>query len=153
MDEEKIAEKGAEPIMEIVQHLKELFPVDGGSDVRARDDSLSNVIFYLYQLGVVGIIAPTTSADDKDPDTVVVAITPPWSIGLPAKELYQDENVVGKYKGVISDVFGGLFPALSLDGVGEGVVEFEKKLAAAAPKEEDANDVTVSPVAVLFFVM
>ena len=135
MDENKIAEIGVEPIMEVINHVQDLYNGENG---------LANAIFYLYELGVTAILAPYTSADDKDPDTVIVAITPPQRIGLPAKELYKDNNVVGKYKDVINDVFGGLFPDAKTSSVGDDIVDFEKKLASAAPKEEDANDVTVS---------
>ena len=140
MDEGKIAEVGTGPLMEVINHVKELFPAD--ADVSSRAESLHGAILYLYQMGVTALVAPFTSADDKDPDTVIVAITPPQSMGLPAKELYQDDKVVGKYKGVISDVFGGLLPSLDAQAVGDDIADFEKKLAEAAPKEEDANDVT-----------
>ena len=144
MDEAKIAEVGSSPLVEVINHVKELFPVD--EDVAKRDESLHGAVLYLYQMGVTALIAPFTSADDKDPDTVVVAITPPQSMGLPAKELYEDDKILGKYKGVVSDVLGSLLPNMHLQAAGDDVAEFEKKLAAAAPKEEDANDVTVSVI-------
>ncbi|KIW04230.1 uncharacterized protein PV09_04536 [Verruconis gallopava] len=141
MDETTIQKDGAKPLIEIINHVKELYPVSI-SDVNMKDERLQTAISYLYELGITAIIAPYTGADDKDPDTVVVAITPPGRIGLPAKELYEDEKIVEKYKAVISDVFSGLFSGLDIESVGDDVAEFEKKLAAAAPKEEDANDVT-----------
>jgi endothelin-converting enzyme len=144
VDEAAIKKEGLKPLMNVVNHVKELFPVTA-VDVGVKDERLQTAILYLYQLGVTAIIAPYTGADDTDPDTVVVAITPPRRIGLPAKELYQDDKIVAKYKSVISEVFAGLFPSLpDAKDVGDDIVEFEKKLAAAAPREEDANDVTVS---------
>jgi endothelin-converting enzyme len=144
MDEESIKKEGLKPLLEIVYHVKELFPISVASeDVRVRDERLQTAILYLYELGITAIIAPFTSADDKNPDAVVVAVMPPQRIGLPAKELYEDENIVGKYKSVVSEVFAGLFTnSLHAEVIGDDVVEFEKKLAAAAPREEDANDVT-----------
>jgi len=142
MDESKIAEIGAAPLIEVVDHVKDLFPANAAATT--RNDQLHGAVLYMYQLGITALIAPFTSADDKDPDTVVVAITPPQAFGLPAKELYHDDTIFEKYKAVITDVLGGLLPGLSSKSVGDDVAEFEKKLARAAPKEEDANDVTVS---------
>jgi endothelin-converting enzyme len=142
MDEDSVKKEGLKPLMEIINHVKELYPISV-SGVNAKDERLQTAILYLYQLGVTAIIAPYTGADDKDPDSVIVAITPPQRIGLPAKELYHDEKIVGRYKSVVSEVFSGLFPGLDVGAVGDGIVDFEKKLAAAAPREEDANDVTV----------
>lgn len=105
-------------------------------------------------------------ADDKDPAVVVVQAGPPYSVGLPAKDYYSDNDVLGKYEAAVAKVFENLSP----DHDGENatlhthwissrgsisvkekskdcahdVVEFEKKLAAAFPDAEDRDDVTVS---------
>lgn len=143
MDEEAIKKEGLKPMLKIINEVKELFPLSL-SDITINDERLQTAILYLYRLQITAIIAPYTSADDKDPDRVVVSITPPQRFGLPATELYKDDTVVTKYKNVISDVFNALFPALQAASIGDAIVAFEKKLAAAAPREEDRNDVTVS---------
>lgn len=108
-------------------------------------EEISDTILYLAKLGVSALVSSGTGADDKDPDTVVVSVSAPYRIGLPAKELYQDEKIVKKYEDVASQVLS----ALDLTSVhsivdSHALVEFEKKLAAASPDAEDRDDVTVS---------
>ena len=91
------------------------------------------------------MISAGTGADDKDPDTVVVSIAAPWSAGLPAKEMYEDEKIVKSYERTISEVFSALRSHAALQEADtQTLVEFEKRLAAATPSAEDRNDVTVS---------
>lgn len=109
--------------------------------------ALSDAILHLSKLGVTALVSTGTGADDKDPDTVVVSVSNPYRIGLPAKELYGDENTLKKYEEVITQVISALEVSAS-DGIEiyHGVVEFEKQLAAASPDAEDSNDVEVSRV-------
>jgi endothelin-converting enzyme len=91
------------------------------------------------------LISAGTGADDKDPDTVVVMAGAPWSVGLPAKELYKDDKVVKRYKQTISEVFSALQEQGVLQSIdANALVDFEKAIAAITPSAEDSNDVTVS---------
>ena len=91
------------------------------------------------------MISAGTGADDKDPDTVVVSISAPWSVGLPAKEMYEDKEILKSYESTIAQVFSALKSHASLQATDAAtLIEFEKKVSAATPSAEDRNDVTVS---------
>lgn len=106
---------------------------------------------FLAKLGVTSLVSLGAGADDKDPDEVVVQVSPPYRIGLPAKDYYTDSSVVEKYEDALSQVIDKLYSSHqgSESTLGKskskahGVVEFEKKLAAASPDAEERDDVTV----------
>lgn len=105
-------------------------------------------MLYLAELGIDSLLEAGPEADAKDPDTVIVYLGAPDPVGLPAKEYYTDEDQVRQYTDVISQVFSALGSDnndFKIDSsLAESVVEFEKKIAAATPDEEDLNDITVS---------
>ncbi|KAJ9000383.1 hypothetical protein HRR94_004961 [Exophiala dermatitidis] len=142
LDEDTIRKIGVAPLMEILNETSSRFPK---SNQRKCADGgvLSDTIVYLSKLGISGLISTGTGADDKDPDTVVVSISAPYRIGLPAKELYQDKKIVKRYEEVASQVFSALYPeSVHNKAATQALVEFEKKLAAASPDAEDRDDVT-----------
>lgn len=81
----------------------------------------------------------------------MVQVSPPYRIGLPAKDYYKDSSIVRRYENTLFQVMKNLnaeqeyvktgFSHISKD-VAHEVVEFEKKLAAASPEAEDRDDVT-----------
>src|SRR5690348_12914308 len=112
-------------------------------------------------------MADDSKADDKDPDTVIIQVGAPRSIGLPSKEYYNDTKVVTKYREMFEKVINDLAPGQywnstvharclekspNAEGIRasraliDSVVEFEAKLAEASPNPEDMNDVTVIPL-------
>jgi endothelin-converting enzyme len=118
---------------------------------------MAGTVLYLAKLGVSSLISSGAGADDKDPDVVVVQVSPPYHIGLPAKDYYGDENVVQNYEDTIAQIIekmdvhkhfsktkGHSICQFCSQETAHGVVEFEKKLAAASPDAEDRDDVTVS---------
>lgn len=136
---------GLAPLAELLDTINHIYPSSCSRSSRSSD-ALSETVIYLAKLGVTALAAAGTGADDRDPDQVVVSVSAPYRIGLPAKELYSDDKVVEKYETVIHDVFAALYPE-KLDHVKSStsaLVEFEKKLAAASPDAEDRDDVTVS---------
>lgn len=173
MDEDTIKKVGIKPLMEILHQVSEFFPVKESAFrrrtplVAADSKDIAETILYLHKLGVTALLSAGAGADDKDPDTVVVQVSPPWRIGLPAKDYYRDAAVVRKYEDTLAKIIGNLHPdhkhenaTLHAEWVkvkGHGniaargnsqdyahdVVEFEKKLAASSPDAEDSNDVTV----------
>jgi endothelin-converting enzyme len=150
LDEDTVKSLGVAPLMEILKELTELFPTAAGKTLVNEGDNLVDAILYLAKLGVTALVSPGTGADDTDPDTVVVSVSPPYRIGLPAKELYTDESVVKKYENAITEVFSALYPAQILKAADvHGVVELEKKLASASPDAEDRDDVTVGKIILL----
>ncbi len=99
---------------------------------------------------------------------VIVQISPPWWIGLPAKNYYEDSKILKEYKGTLAEVIGNLHPDHKRENAtlhaewmrssghnkiaargkskttADEVVEFERRLAAASPDPEDSQDVTVN---------
>ena len=142
---------GIDPLVEVLFELQALVP-HKKTDTKA----LSESIIFLNKLGVSAFVSLGPGPDDKDPDTVVTQVSPPWQIGLPAKDYYDDEKVVQKYTDTIEAVCDSLNDeALALlkitnakesqncKQVAVDVVAFEKRLASASPDPEDLSDVTV----------
>ncbi|PBP18292.1 Metalloproteases (zincins), catalytic [Diplocarpon rosae] len=172
MDEDTIKIAGVKPLLEILHQIADLFPVKETAFRRKTplsaqgNEDLGSAILFLSKLGVPSLVAFGAGADDKDPDSVAVQASPPWKIGLPAKELYTDAAVTKKYENTIAQILTVLHPDHSHENAtlqtqwaaseGHGkivsrrqiqdmaheIVEFEKKLAVASPDAEDSNDVT-----------
>lgn len=140
LDEDTIRKLGTEPISRALNETTHKFYMDAD-----HETALSDTILHLAKLGVTALVSAGTGADDKDPDTVVVSVSAPYRIGLPAKELYEDEKVVSKYEKVASQVISALYPSSAHHSdVYHDLVKFEKRLAAASPDAEDRDDVEVS---------
>jgi endothelin-converting enzyme len=171
MDEEAIKKKGIKPLQEILHQVADMFPVTESAfrkrtALQSKDEEdLSETILYLAKIGVPALVSCGAVADDKDPDVVVVQCSPPYSIGLPAKDYYSDDDVMQKYEDAVAQVIDNIHPdhensTLLARWMGSGrqsvaaqgrsadfahdVVEFEKHLAVASPDAEDRDDVTVS---------
>jgi endothelin-converting enzyme len=135
-DVDGIKKQGAKPLTKVLDEIKGLF---GES---ATAPHVTDVVLLLAKYGVTAFVAVGTGADEKNPDSVVVSVSPPWRIGLPSKERYKDHALVAKYEDVLVKVLSALYPDQDT-GSFKGVVELEKKLADAAPPLEDLQDVTV----------
>lgn len=147
MDEDTIKKAGIKPLMEILKQVADMLPIIKTTlpSTPFIGDDLKDVIEYLQKLGVTALVSVGVGADDKDPDTVVVQASPPYSIGLPAKDYYKDEAVIEKYEDTIIVILESILPVRGpAEALAHKVVEFEKKLAAASPDPEDRDDVTVS---------
>ncbi len=174
MDEDSIKKTGIKPLVEIIHEIAGIFPTEEATIVKRTpieaidNEDIANTVEFLYKIGITSLVSVGVGADDKDPDTVVVQASPPWRIGLPAKDYYEDASVVEKYQSTLSHVLAALYPNLTgesavlhgkwkqVNGHGniasrgksedyaKAVVEFEQKLAAASPDAEDSNDVTVT---------
>lgn len=160
LDEDTIKKEGTKPLLEILHQVSDMFPVkkttSGSAPLfKAEDsDALSGTMTFLYNLGLSPLLSIGAGADDKDPDTVVVQVSPSRRIGLPAKDYYKDDKVVQKYTDTIASIFENLENSNATNSkfVAKGnaaeyahnLVRFESILAAASPDAEDADDVTVS---------
>ena len=150
-DEATIKKEGLKPIIAVLKELGALLP-NKQTDTKALGDSLA----FLNKLGVSALVSLGPGADDKDPDTVVTQVTPPWRIGLPAKDYYENDKVVKRYTDTIEQVCEGFESSYdvsfkpkkgkkeSCKQIALELVAFEKKLASASPDPEDLSDVTVS---------
>lgn len=144
LDEDTIRGVGVAPLATILNDILHSYPLTQSED---DHEQLSNTILSLAELGVTSLVATGTGADDRDPDTVIVSVSAPYRIGLPAKELYKDDKLVQKYESVVGQVLSALLPdQFSKTDKSSALVDFEKKLAAASPDAEDRDDVTVSDV-------
>ena len=132
LDEDKLKSIGSKPLLKVLDDVKS-----------AHSKSTKDAILLLAKYEVSALIASGTGADDRDPDTVVVSIAPPWNLGLPSKERYEDDKLVEKYRGVAVQVLGSLYPDVDKT-VFSKVIELEKKLAAASPSTQEREDVEVS---------
>ena len=159
LDEDTIKKQGIKPLLEILSQVNDLFPPkQKSSGARTPfgpkdSEALSSTMLFLYNLGLSPLLSIGAGADDKDPDTVVVQVSPARRIGLPAKDYYKDEKVVQKYTDTIAAVFENIEKVAIAFGFStsgnatehaQELVQFEKLLAAASPDAEDADDVTVS---------
>ncbi|KAF2398055.1 zincin [Trichodelitschia bisporula] len=133
-----IKEVGLAPLKDLLLRIVKIFPASG-----SEDKAIQETVLFLAKLGISALVSPGTGPDDKDPDTVVVAVSPPYRIGLPAKENYEDDKIIKKYEEVITTVMGALYPD-KRNSVYSSVVELEKKLAAASPSMADRQDITKS---------
>lgn len=152
-DEDSIKKEGIKPLLAILKEISALFPVkkyDTEEVFAAKDgDSLSEALTFLNKLGVSALVSLGPGADDKDPDTVVTQVSPPWRIGLPAKDYYGNDKVVQKYTDTITSVCEGFTKQFSILSkpkkcrqLAVELVTFEKRLADASPSPEDMSDVT-----------
>lgn len=80
-------------------------------------------------------------ADDRDPDNVAIFVSSPEQIGLPARETYNNTEMVTEYTAVVKEVLGSFSDKKSKDDAAD-VVEFEKQIANASPDSETTHDVT-----------
>lgn len=140
LDEDTVKSRGVAPLLDLLNETSHrLLSASAGTE-----KPLTDAITYLANLGISAFVAAGTGADDRDPDSVVISVAAPYSIGLPAKELYKDKKITQKYEDVVSQVISALYPEKATKIDSHGLVEFEKKLAAASPDAEDRDDVTVS---------
>ncbi|RVX75992.1 hypothetical protein B0A52_00349 [Exophiala mesophila] len=140
LNEDIIKDIGVAPLASILNNILASYPLAQSED---DHEQLSNTILYLAELGVTSLVATGTGADDTDPDTVIVSVSAPYRIGLPAKELYKDDKLVEKYQSVVGQVLSALLPDhFFMTEISSTLVDFEKKLAAASPDAEDRDDVT-----------
>jgi endothelin-converting enzyme len=146
LDEDTIKARGVEPLIKMLNRTTGPFSEHYLDSSSSKGQTvLTDTIVELANLGVSALVAAGTGADDRDPDTVIISVSAPYSIGLPAKELYEDEKIVKKYEDVVSQVMSALYQ--HSDSISKSdartLVDFEKKLAAASPDAEDRDDVTV----------
>ncbi|KAK6533662.1 hypothetical protein TWF694_002595 [Orbilia ellipsospora] len=158
MNETLLTSIGAQPLLDLVSKLEDLYPIKKPKG--AIDTSLTDAIQFLMSIGVGGPISLGIGADDKDPDSNVLQLVPPYSFGLPSKQYYNNTELVSLYKETIDSVLEALLtktpPEMSVlssfrlednptamdKTVVDKLVEFESAMANAAPDPEDANDVT-----------
>ncbi|KAG9234476.1 peptidase family M13 [Amylocarpus encephaloides] len=138
MDEDAIKKVGIKPLRDLLIQVARLYPTEA-----RHDNDLYETILFLTEHGVSSLVEFGVGADDKDPDTVVVSVQPPYRIGLPAKNYYTDDDVLKKYQDALTQTIDKFHPDNKNNKeFSKEVIELEKKLAAASPDSEDRDDVT-----------
>jgi len=146
LDEPTIKSLGIKPLAKILDQVKKAIPATApGTPRKLGDSSIKDAVLLLAKHGISALVSPGAGADDTDPDTVVVGVSPPWRIGLPSKERYRDARLVRQYQDVIASVLSALSPEASKESAAK-LIDFEERLAAASPSTEEREDVTVSGV-------
>ncbi|KAJ5773915.1 hypothetical protein N7457_008811 [Penicillium paradoxum] len=140
LDEATVSKRGSKPLTDMLDELKSIYPVKTGL-VNGAPDHLTSALLYLMSAGVDALASSGVTPDDRDPDNVVIMISPPRQIGLPAREYYNNTKTVADYTNTLKQVIRGL-AGDGLDKVVEDVVAFEKKLADVTPDTQTQEDVT-----------
>lgn len=161
MNESRLQSLGSKPLLELLYQLGDLYPVKKPA---SKDTSLTDAVAFLISIGVRTPISLGVGADDKDPDSNVVSLSPPYSFGLPSKQYYDRGELVTSYKETIGSVLealmgeSGRHPEIKTDVFSvfrdegspetlnqktiEKLVDFESAMAQAAPDPEDLSDIT-----------
>ncbi|KAK3825806.1 MAG: hypothetical protein J3Q66DRAFT_277932, partial [Benniella sp.] len=169
MDEEQIAKAGRQPIVGEVQKLLDMFPVSNGilSTAQTLDPSqrsaskidrtaLSMTLAHLNRLGLDSFGSISVSTDSKNPTKRVLELTE-GGLGLPSKEYYLDERIMGIYEAtvgkmlhlILGDNIATTGPgaestktteSTKWDAIAKDIVEFEKELAAASTDVSGLRD-------------
>ena len=174
MDEERLKQIGSEPLLDILLRIDKLFPAPRPHHAAEPfprllpqsqkglkydgENRLSTTVAYLISIGVPSLVSFSIGADDRDPDSVVIALGALREPGLPSKEYYEDSEVLKAYSNTISQVLESLLRETtpnsttspeSRENVSsyseelvKSVVDFETKIAKVTPSEEEAGDVT-----------
>ncbi|KAJ5878839.1 hypothetical protein N7455_002304 [Penicillium solitum] len=140
LDEATVNERGSKPLTNVLDELKTIYPAKAGL-VKGAQDQLTSALLYLANAGVEALASSGVTPDDRDPDNVVIMVSPPREIGLPAREYYNNTKTVADYTTVLKQVVRGLVGD-GFDKTAEDVVAFEKKLADVTPDTQTQEDVT-----------
>ncbi|KAH8695544.1 endothelin-converting enzyme [Talaromyces proteolyticus] len=142
IDVEALKQRGTTPLDDLLHEIEKIYSIHG----EQTQEKLTDAITFLLRAGVPAFTELFVSPDDRDPDSVVVFVTPPREIGLPAREYYNNTQTVKDYTRVVSSILsnfqsserGGLSPLR----LAMNVVLLEKKLADATPDTQAQEDVT-----------
>src|ERR1700761_2613002 len=88
MDLDAIKQVGDAPLLDFLS----TFDVTKSANAAARDLEVQSTIRWLSYHGIAALVSLYAGADDTDPDSVVISVSSPRSIGLPSKERYADDG-------------------------------------------------------------
>ncbi|EED19051.1 endothelin-converting enzyme [Talaromyces stipitatus ATCC 10500] len=140
IDVDALKERGSQPLEDILSNIDAVYSSQG----KDSETNITDTLLYLMQIDVSALTDFSISPDDRDPDNVVIFVTPPRRIGLPSREYYNDSKVVRDYYNLAAELFGNFIPLdhVLSDRLAKDVVQFEKKLADATPDTQAQEDVT-----------
>ncbi|GAM91522.1 hypothetical protein ANO11243_095740 [Dothideomycetidae sp. 11243] len=155
MDEPRLRSLGSKPLIDLLKVL----------DKSYREESLTGAVRFLTTIGASSPITLGVGPDDKDPDTNVIGLSPPYSFGLPSKQYYNNTELVDSYQETIGTVLEALLKEAGHDSRGTDpdflasfrvtgsvdtldknivadMVRFEAAMAFAGPDPEVLEDIT-----------
>ncbi|KAL4992536.1 hypothetical protein BDW68DRAFT_149107 [Aspergillus falconensis] len=138
-DEDAVKKRANEPLVKLLDDFEKIYSLD--SAIEGSEAGLTDAVLYLYKIGVPALVLPSVSPDDRDPDNVVIFLTPLRKIGLPAREYYNDTQTVSDYTAVVENVLGQ-FVVSKENQFSKDVVAFELALANVTPTTQVQEDVT-----------
>ncbi|KAF7512812.1 hypothetical protein GJ744_011915 [Endocarpon pusillum] len=184
MNEKELQDIGLKPLQGTINQIKMSFPMafdDVGHNTSKSPETTSQwkgiadganqfteALLNLIELDIGAFLAFNVEADDRDPDSQVLMVTPPRQIGLPSKEYYNNTEVVKEYQSMTATVLKQFFedlgnatlfrdrrnsealdkspyqmaPQMEIKNLPQEIVDLEVKLAAATPPTEEQEDVT-----------
>ncbi|OJJ51714.1 hypothetical protein ASPZODRAFT_88397 [Penicilliopsis zonata CBS 506.65] len=135
-----IKERGKKPVDDMLASLEKIYSASSSS-TKGPTKHLTDAILYLMEGGVEALVSPYVTPDDRNPDSVAIFVTPPRAIGLPAREYYNNTELVSEYGTVVRKVLGAFLGKESGD-LASDLVAFESKLADVTPDTQTQEDVT-----------
>ncbi|EPS29887.1 hypothetical protein PDE_04837 [Penicillium oxalicum 114-2] len=138
LDESAIRERGIKPLSDLLAKLHAVYSLNNAKAQTSKDD-LTDAIIFLMKSGTEALVSSGVSPDDRDPDNVTIFVSPPRRIGLPAREYYNNTEMVADYTDVLKQVLKGFGGD---DKIAQEIVGLERKLADATPDTATQEDVT-----------
>ncbi|RHZ47044.1 M13 family metallopeptidase [Aspergillus thermomutatus] len=140
LDEAAISKRGSGPLDALLAQFEDIYSAESaavGSDVNITD-----AVLFLEKSGVTALVElyPSAKPDDRDPDKIVIFVSPLIEIGLPVREYYNSSETVSEYTEVVKEVLGK-FVGQDMQVPVEDIVLFESKLANATPDTQTLQDV------------
>ncbi|XHF97821.1 hypothetical protein AWENTII_001397 [Aspergillus wentii] len=139
LDEPAIKKRGSKPLDDILADIEKIYPASSASSTGTKD-GLTELQLHLLESGIDGLTSLGVSPDDRNPDTVVIFVSPPDEIGLPSREYYNNTQTVADYTKVVEKVLKSF--ADSKKKLARDVVTFEAKLANVTPDTQTLEDIT-----------
>ncbi|KAL4921881.1 hypothetical protein BDW62DRAFT_98133 [Aspergillus aurantiobrunneus] len=135
LDEVAVKQRGTEPLKKMLEDFEKIYRL--GTSLEGSETGLTDAVQYLLKSGIRAL------PDDRNPDNVVIFVTPPRKIGLPAREYYNNTQTVTDYTTVVEKVLGSFFESKRKKRqLIKAVVEFESSLASVTPDTATQEDVT-----------
>ncbi|GIK01669.1 hypothetical protein Aspvir_005707 [Aspergillus viridinutans] len=138
LDEATINKRGSEPLDALLAQFEDIYSAE--SAAAGSDVNITDAVLFLMNSGVTALVELDPGPDDRDPDKIVISVSPPDEIGLPVREYYNSSQTVSAYTEVLKKVLGN-FVGQDKQVPVEDIVLFESKLANATPDTQTLRDV------------
>lgn len=132
MDTKAIGAAGHAPLADIASILKSLMHETSG---------IADALVALAHIGVSPLISMDTGPDERNPDAVVIKLSPPTSLGLPSKESYDNATLLDEYRNIAVDAISAIDPSGTRD-VFAKAINLEIELAGINPDQGNRDDIT-----------